>query len=101
MIISNESRISRSYVVSNFRKPRQYLASVAVRYEDMDAVEGIVGAARSWLEESRHIDGSLPLFVGLASLDNHACNISIVVSFPHCVHSCVRHIKWLYKIAFG
>lgn len=87
MIISNESRIGRSYVVSSFRKARQYLTTLSVRYKDMLAVEDIVSDMRAWLVASPGVDSSLPLFVGLGSLDNHACNITLLVrltSVSHC-----------------
>lgn len=79
MIISNESRINKSYVVSNFRKPRQYVASISVRHSDMHAVEKIVSQMKAWLDASPGIEKSLPCFVGLASLDNQACNLTVLV----------------------
>ena len=81
MIITNESRIQKTYVVSNFRKPRQYLASISVRHSDMKAVGSITAAMQQWLKECPGIDHNLPFFVGLASLDNQACNLTVLVSF--------------------
>ena len=45
----------------------------------MDKVESMVAAMRRHLETSDAIDRRLPMHVGLASLDNYACNIHIVV----------------------
>jgi hypothetical protein len=92
MIISNESRISKSYVVSNFRKARQYLASISVRYSDMGSVEGIAADMKAWLDASSGVDRSLPLFVGLASLDNHACNLTVLVGLWFQVR--LGHRQW-------
>ena len=80
MIISNESRISKSKVMSNFRKPRQYLATISIRHKDMLLVDSVTGSMKRWLETSKDIDQTLPNFVGLGSLDNHSCNLSIMVS---------------------
>ena len=80
MIISNESRIVRSGVVSNFKKPRQYVATISIRHKDMLLVDGITASMKSWLETSVDIHHDLPTFVGLSSLDNHSCNISVLVT---------------------
>lgn len=79
MIISNESRISKSKVMSNFRKPRQYIATIAIRHKDMLLVDAVTGGMKRWLETSKDIDQTLPNFVGLSSLDNHSCNLNIMV----------------------
>ena len=80
MIITNESRIHKSYVVANFRKPRQYAASISVRHQDMKAVGAITADMQKWMRESSGIDQGLPCFVGLASLDNQACNLTVLVT---------------------
>ena len=82
MIISNESRINRSGVVSNFKKPRQYVASIAIRHKDMLLVDPITAAMKSYLDNSKDIDHGLPYFVGLSGLDNHSCNLGILVRPP-------------------
>ena len=79
MIISNESRIAKSYVVTNFKKPRQYVASISIRHKDMGLVEPITAGMKKCLEDCTDIEHNLPYFVGLTSLDNHACNLSILV----------------------
>lgn len=79
MIISNESRIAKTSVVSNFRKPRQYAASISIRHKDMHLVDPITVSMKKWLKDCSEIDTCLPFFAGLASLDNHACNIGILV----------------------
>lgn len=43
-------------------------------------VEPVVAAMKAWLEASEGVDKRLPLSVSLASLDNHACNLTVVVS---------------------
>lgn len=83
MIISNESRITKSKVMSNFRKPRQYVATISIRHKDMLLVESVTGGMKKWLETSKDIDQTLPNFVGLNSLDNHSCNLSVMVSSNH------------------
>ena len=92
MIISNESRINRSGVVSNFKKPRQFVASISIRHRDMLLVEPITVSMKTWLDNSKDIDHSLPFFVGLSSLDNHSCNLGILVSLSAmiCRCSCTR-----------
>ena len=50
-----------------------------MRYSDIGSVEGIAADMRAWLDASPGVDRSLPLFVGLASLDNHACNLTVLV----------------------
>lgn len=66
--------------MSNFRKPRQYVATISIRHKDMLLVESVTGGMKKWLETSKDIDQTLPNFVGLNSLDNHSCNLSVMVS---------------------
>ena len=97
MIISNESRINKSYVISQFRKPRQYLANISIRHADMGAVEKITSEMKAWLDKSTGIEKSLPYFVSLASLDQHACNLSILVS--HLTSSTLKNPQRFYQRA--
>ena len=53
----------------------------------MHVVEPVVAAMKAWLEASDGVDKRLPLSVGLASLDNHACNLTIVVRRPCATHN--------------
>ncbi|KAK9807577.1 hypothetical protein WJX72_003191 [[Myrmecia] bisecta] len=79
MIISNESRIMKSRVVTNFNKARQYGFTLSLRYQDFDRVEGVVKALRAHLDTTEGLDKRLPLFVGFSSMDNFACNIAVLV----------------------
>jgi len=75
-------------------------ALLQVRYSDIGSVEGIVADMRAWLDAHPGVDCSLPLFVGLGSLDNHACNLSVVVRRLYRVSLHLQARSW-YINSFG
>ena len=79
-IISNESRIARTKVITNFNKPRQMQFTFQVRFEDFSKVEPICSDMKDHLLNTEGIHRQLPMWVGFVGVEGHACNIYTIVS---------------------
>ncbi|KAK9823616.1 hypothetical protein WJX72_004258 [[Myrmecia] bisecta] len=84
MIISNESRLGSSTVVTNFKDPRQYSTTVGLRYEDIKKVPAIIADLKAWLADNPGVNKKLGYGAALSSLGDYAVNIGISA---HCYPS--------------
>ncbi|KAL3162807.1 hypothetical protein ABBQ32_009265 [Trebouxia sp. C0010 RCD-2024] len=79
MIISNESNILTSRVLSHFNRSRQLLFTLKLRYKDLEKVELVVDEMRRSLARRAGVDRRLPQFVGLSGFQDFAINIVVLV----------------------
>ncbi|KAK9795966.1 hypothetical protein WJX73_009797 [Symbiochloris irregularis] len=79
MIITNESRVTKSKMIAAYNLPRQYLTTLSVRLQDADKLPGIIRDMREVLEGDAGVDKRLPCFVGLSGFEDAACNIILLV----------------------
>ncbi|KAK9861810.1 hypothetical protein WJX84_000948 [Apatococcus fuscideae] len=79
MVISNESRIARSRVVTHFNKARQYSMSIALRYQDWEKAEAIASDMKKYLDKHDGVDKRLPCFVGISGFENFALNVAVIM----------------------
>ncbi|DBA94457.1 TPA: hypothetical protein ACH3X1_002052 [Trebouxia sp. C0004] len=79
MIISNESNILTSRVLSHFNRSRQLLFTIKLRYKDLEKVEIVVDEMRRGLTRRAGVDRRLPQFVGMSGFQDYAINIVVLV----------------------
>ncbi|KAL0050270.1 hypothetical protein WJX82_007782 [Trebouxia sp. C0006] len=79
MMISNESNILTSRVLSHFNRSRQLLFTIKLRYKDLEKVEIVVDEMRRSLTRRAGVDRRLPQFVGMSGFQDYAINIVVLV----------------------
>lgn len=79
MIISNESNILTSRVLSHFNRSRQLLFTIKLRYKDLEKVELVVDDMRRSLTRRAGVDRRLPQFVGMTGFQDYAINVVVLV----------------------
>lgn len=76
-IVSNESRIGRSEVVTQFKDPRQYSTSFNVNNKDFSKVPDILADIIEYLKTSPGVDKVLPMSAKLQALGDSTVTVAI------------------------